>query len=327
MLNKGQNPKISVILTTFNRVNLLEKVLDSFIKQTIPSCDYELIVLDDGSTDQTSEKVSEYVGHIPLKYVYQWNAGLAAAKNHGLALAASELVLFLDDDDSIESNFLEEHINAHIAFPSREVAILGFTHLDRSIDIDPLMRFVTEDGGYLFNYKHAKEGVDLGFDWFWGGRTSVKKSFLLESGGFNPVFQFGCEDIELGYRLQKRGLKVRYWPKATNIMLRKIGYEAFCERLRRQGRSQFVFSRLHRDRAIQDWCEMPRYYAEWGDIEPQLPALVESASKLNEWASIVSDVGAKLDPEAKELLFNAYHRSFAGCKLQGISQMESSWID
>ncbi|MBR7518148.1 hypothetical protein KC217_20985, partial [Mycobacterium tuberculosis] len=89
--------------------------------------------------------------------------------------------------------------------PDLSVAVLGHTVLDVDVAKSPLMIHVTEVGGQLFSYKWIASGNVLGFREFWGGRSSCKRDFLLRHGVFNPVFRFGYEDIELGWRLHPHG--------------------------------------------------------------------------------------------------------------------------
>jgi glycosyltransferase involved in cell wall biosynthesis len=320
-------PEMTAILTTYNRDALVGMVLKSFVSQTFANDAYELIVVDDGSLDDTAAVVSHFVDKIPLRYVYQPNAGLAAAKNHGLALARAAVVLFIDDDDILAPDCLQQHAAMHRLYPGQEIAVLGYTKLDTAIANDPLMHFVTEVGGYLFSYSRAQEDCDLGYDWFWGGRTSFKRAFALESGGFNPIFRFGCEDIELGYRLAKRGLKVRYAPAAVSVMLRRIPFDAFCNRLRRQGNSQYVFSRLWREPEAQRWCEVEDFQKEWPSIAPTFDTLMLRARALDDWARTSFEVDLPLEPQVKDLLYDSYYRAFRACKLAGIAETQSRWQD
>src|SRR6185503_16443738 len=96
-------------------------------------------------------------------------------------------------------------------------------------------------------------GQELDYTYFWGGRTSCKRAFLLEHGLFRPEFTFGSEDIELAYRLSEHGLRVIYWPRAAQRMIRPVTYEDFCRRCERQGISQWMFSRMHVGSEIQEY--------------------------------------------------------------------------
>jgi len=92
-------PKISVIIPTHNRQNFLSRAIESVFSQTF--CDFEMLIIDDGSTDQTKEAVKKYIVTQPdkIKYFYQDNKGPSAARNKGIQQASGEYVAFLDDDD------------------------------------------------------------------------------------------------------------------------------------------------------------------------------------------------------------------------------------
>jgi len=100
---------VSVIIPTYNRARFLKKAIDSVLAQTYPH--YELIVVDDGSEDNTAELVSSY-GH-KLKYVKQQNRGAAAARNTGIEAARYDLLVFLDSDDWFDPEKLAEQL-AHM---------------------------------------------------------------------------------------------------------------------------------------------------------------------------------------------------------------------
>ena len=82
--------------------------------------------------------------------------------------------------------------------------MLGYTTWDPSLEVTPLMRFVTDVGHYLFAYDGLEDGQSLDWTYFWGGRSSCKRGLLLRYGLFNPTFTFGSEDIELGWRLARK---------------------------------------------------------------------------------------------------------------------------
>src|SRR5678815_4514746 len=78
------SPLLSAILCTFNRAELLSQTLESILGQTLDRSKFELIVIDDGSIDNTRKVVKSFERRLPLRYAYQANAGLASARNHGI---------------------------------------------------------------------------------------------------------------------------------------------------------------------------------------------------------------------------------------------------
>ncbi|MEW6170798.1 MAG: glycosyltransferase [Candidatus Omnitrophota bacterium] len=100
---QAKNPKVSVIIPTYNRANYIVETIDSVLAQTYE--DFEIIVIDDGSTDNTEDTINKYNGKI--RYFYQENKGTAAARNFGISKARGEYIAFLDDDDLWLSEKLE----------------------------------------------------------------------------------------------------------------------------------------------------------------------------------------------------------------------------
>jgi GT2 family glycosyltransferase/glycosyltransferase involved in cell wall biosynthesis len=292
-----KQPRISVILPTFNRAKFLMSSLQSLINQGIPKEDYEVIVIDDGSQDNTHDICMNFSSNLPLRYYYQENSGISVAKNHGISVSSGNILFFFDDDDVASQNLLYEHLMIHERNPEENSAVLGYTTWHPSLRITEVMHFITDIGQYLFSYKDLEDGQILDFRYFWGGRTSCKKSFLLKYGIFNEQFRFGSEDIELGYRLSKHGLKVIYNRKAVSYMLRPITYDDFCRRCERQGRSQFYFSLLHKDPVIQQWCQVIMAKEKWQCIKNELDKNVQSAIRIEKWLEKTE--------EAKELLSRA----------------------
>jgi len=315
----SQVPLCSVLICTYNRANLLHKTLEGLRAQTLNQAQFEVVIVDDGSSDETAAVVESFRGSFPSRYAYQRNAGLASARNHALFLATGETALFLDDDDLPAPTLLEQHVRTHRAFPEKNFAVLGHTRLDASIAHDPVMSFVTEVGKFLFSYPDLTDGDVLGFAHFWGGRSSCKRSFLLEYGVFNPVFRFGCEDIELAFRLSKHNFKVVYNSRAVTTMIRPFSFEQFCDRLEKQGRSNYVFSRLHSDAEVQKWTETPAALSEWDAIRPAYEVLRRSARQLDKIVREKMTASLPLGGDI-ELLHEAYSAAFRASKMKGIAE-------
>ena len=148
---KSRSPAISVIIPTFNRVAMLADTLESFAVQSIPKNRYEVVVVDDGSKDATSEVCRDFASPIQLKYLHIENSGISAAKNTGILASRGRILLFCDDDDIADSHLLEEHLKAHKQYPQESVAILGYTTWAPTLSVTPLMRYVTDIGRFLPN--------------------------------------------------------------------------------------------------------------------------------------------------------------------------------
>ncbi|NOT22171.1 MAG: glycosyltransferase family 2 protein [Nitrospiraceae bacterium] len=110
MSKRIEHPKVSVIVPTYNRVNELRRCLDSLVVQTVE--DFEVIVCDDGSTDNTSEAIKSYVSKLDLTYDYAENfGGPARPRNRGIKLARAAYIAFLDSDDWWTPDKLERSLS------------------------------------------------------------------------------------------------------------------------------------------------------------------------------------------------------------------------
>lgn len=116
-MRSATGPVVSVITPCYNQGHFLAEAIDSVLGQSYPHV--ELLVVDDGSTDQTAAVAAGYGNRI--RYLYKANAGLSAARNTGLLAATGEFVLFLDADDALHPEALQRHVEAAAAHPSAAV--------------------------------------------------------------------------------------------------------------------------------------------------------------------------------------------------------------
>lgn len=315
-----ETPEISVILTTHNRAPLLPRVLEGFRAQRLQPDRYELLVVDDGSSDSTTAVLDGYRSKLPMQVVRQNAAGLAAAKNLGVFMSRSPILLFVDDDDVPSPNLLMAHLSGHINYPERGAIILGHTALAPEIASLPLMRHVTGAGGQLFHQGWMQAGQRLTFREFWGGRSSAKRALLVEFGVFNPIFRFGCEDIELAWRLElMHGLTVIYAPAAMTTMIRGLSFDDFCRRSIRQGRSQWAFASLHPNEDVRDYCEIDKSLAAWSVAATDFAAILRHVRGLDRMMQRRGPRAPPLTAQSQLDLDAAYREAFFLCRAKGIA--------
>lgn len=208
---------VSVILPTYNRAQTLRKTLEGYTR--LPKSDQllEILVVDDGSPDDTEAVVRAFQARsgLLLRYLKQQNLGLAAARNHALRQVRGDLILFGDDDIIPSENMLAEHIDWHAKHPQPEVGVLGLVTWAQELNPTPFMNW-SGLYGPQFSFGLFKPGMQLDFRYGYFCNTSVKKSFLQENGFFSEAFrQYGWEDLEFSYRLSKRGYRLLYNPAAV----------------------------------------------------------------------------------------------------------------
>src|SRR5205814_1106722 len=194
-------PRISVLISTYDRPDLLDGCLTSFTEQTLPRTAFEVIVVDDGSpSTETAEVIEQFRDRLPLTFARLEHAGRSAAKNAAVMLAHGELVLFFDDDDRADADMLAEHLRMHEAHPDEPVAVLGYTEWATDLTITPFMHWATDIDKVLFAYGNLTDGAHLDWRGFWEGRISCKRSLLMRAGLHDQRMNYSI-DVEMAWRL------------------------------------------------------------------------------------------------------------------------------
>jgi len=136
---------VSIIIPTFNRSELLKRALASVFKQTIS--DYEVIVIDDGSTDETAEMIREL--YPDVNYIYQQNKGVSSARNKGLELAKGDWMAFLDSDDEWMPEKLQKQLNLLKSDPEKRVCHTEEVWIRNGIRVNQMKKH-QKAGGWIF---------------------------------------------------------------------------------------------------------------------------------------------------------------------------------
>jgi glycosyltransferase involved in cell wall biosynthesis len=235
-------PKVSVVIPTKNRCALLAEAIERIESQTVPREQYEVIVIDNDSTDDTRMLLEQKARLYPnLKHGMQEKPGAAATRNSGLRLASGELILFIDDDVQAERTLIQAHLDCHARNPN--ASVIGVVNMPWDDTTDPFLRYL-RDHRILNPYTPSKGPID--FSYYHTGNVSTPTQTLLNVGGFNESFSvYGMEDIELGYRLQKSGCRMVFAAEARAVHYRFPGYRDFVERSEQAGYSLGYLIHLH----------------------------------------------------------------------------------
>jgi GT2 family glycosyltransferase len=225
--------RLSIVIPTCNRAAILQKTLTAYAEQTARAEIREILVVDDGSTDETSEVIPRLAnaGVVPMRYLRQANQGQATARNHGIRRASGELILLGDDDVIPAPNMVEEHLAWHSRYPDASVAIVGSVYWSPDVNPTPLMEWWGLNG-LRFDPPHMKAGHEVSYAAGLFLNTSAKVAFLRANGLFDERFRaYGYEDIELGYRLVKKGLRMIYNPDAIGYHFKRVTFADMCHRV------------------------------------------------------------------------------------------------
>jgi glycosyltransferase involved in cell wall biosynthesis len=240
--------KVSVIIPTYNRSEILEYTLSSLTAQDFPNREYEVIVIDDGSSDNTREVVNLFKNEMNIVYYFQEDKGfrVALARNEGIKRAKGDVLVFIDTGIVVGSTFVREHYSAHFGNTSGKSRcidenyavigyVYGFNHENKEGDVTPEYIDFSRPNQMIQNlkvtdcYSDMREFVYRGFGgdfsiipapWtlFYTNNISVKKNVMLDAGCFDESFiTWGVEDIECGYRLFENNVKFKLSREACAV--------------------------------------------------------------------------------------------------------------
>jgi len=223
---------VSVVIPIYNRINELRMTLNSLTRQTLPASRFEVIIADDGSTEDVQSVLADFPG-LQIKYIHQPNEGfrVAAARNLGADQAIGQIIVFNDNGMLFKSDCLEKHLTYHQA-NGDNYAVLAYMHgtqpksdqdkmrqiLDDHIDNpDDAIAIMKKDGemGDGREFFFSLNGDEI-YKWYipwhpvWGGNFSVNRHFIKENNvRWNENFNsWGCEDTEYGIQLCIAGAKI-----------------------------------------------------------------------------------------------------------------------
>jgi glycosyltransferase involved in cell wall biosynthesis len=305
-------PRISVLVSTYNRPQLLRAALDSFANQSLPMSDFEVVLVDDGSEGSVVDQlVEEFRTTLQVSGVRIGHAGRSAAKNICVQLAQAPVVLFFDDDDQAAPDYLERHLAAHAAHPDEGVAILGHTDWAPDLELSPLMHFITDVERLMFAYERLVDGQQLDWRGFWEGRISVKRGFLMRHALHDQRLNYSI-DVEMGWRLSPHGLKIIYDSSATSIMARPLDFAGFCARTHAKGMANATIGDLHSGTPVAAQLRLDAAHKLWEESgEERLTALRRRATAL--------EARAQHDRTALTELHDTYREAFALLNAKGVA--------
>ncbi|MBX3227491.1 MAG: glycosyltransferase [Labilithrix sp.] len=233
----------SVVIATYNRQELLRRLLMQLDSQTIDPSRYEAIAIDDGSKEDTKKALSDLRTRYVHRIERQENAGAAAARQRGVELASGRIIVFLDDDMQVRSDFIERHLDRHDGVTT---VVLGRLRPDAKLAEMPLFerfyaRVMASQNDELASGKPVR-GHNI-----YTGNVSMPKALFVRAGGFDPAFR-ALEDEELGVRLEKAGATFAFANDAESVHGSDwTSMQKWMERAYRDGVYQTKLSKKHPD--------------------------------------------------------------------------------
>ena len=243
---KGNEPPfIGILIPTYKRPANLIKTLQHLEAQTWKS--FEVVVVDDGSPDDTLARLEEYrtTAPFPITVASQANTGPAAARNHGIRLVRAPITLMIGDDTYPNADLVRLHAEDHLRHPQLEHGALGFTrYSEQDQVVTPFMRWLSLDG-VQFAYRELLAGGTPDWRHFYTSNLSLKTAYLRANPFHEGFTRYGMEDIELGYRLHKEhGFEMSFLPSAIAEHVHPITFSQVCRRAVDTGTNTFYFAQL-----------------------------------------------------------------------------------
>jgi glycosyltransferase involved in cell wall biosynthesis len=201
----------SVVIPSYNNGHLLSMGLPALVQQTVPAGEFEVLVVDDGSTDDTQDRFISLSLPESFRYIRQSNQGAAVARNRGAADARGDILVFLDSDVVPDPTLLEEHLTSHRVHD--HVLMVGKT---RALPAEHFDLFYQVLGKDIFAFDQGDEEKQVTFQEVLSRNFSLLRESFFEVGGFDQEFpRSGFEDIEFAYRATQLGFDVVYNPRAA----------------------------------------------------------------------------------------------------------------
>jgi glycosyltransferase involved in cell wall biosynthesis len=236
--------KISVVVPAFNRADALRKCIASLLNQTLDARLYEIIIVDNSSSDDTESVVRDCIaqsGH-NIRYIFEPRRGLHFARHAGAKAAASDILAYTDDDVICDPRWLEELVNV---FEDKEVGCAGGKIL---------IQWDQEPPSWIIPYENVLGHLDYGSkkralrdgEFINGGNFCIKRRVLWDLGGFNPdqIGEVLVGDGEAGLctKIHKSGIKMLWVPDAVVWHRQNVRKNATLSDLKRRFRNNGVSS-------------------------------------------------------------------------------------
>lgn len=238
---------LSVVIPTKNRAELLKKALLSIVAQSLPQNQFELIIIDNGSTDHTQEIIKEFTLKIKnLKNIYNETPGLHVGRHEGLNNSSYEILVYLDDDVELFPKHLENIVES---FKNNEVVLIGGKNLPKFESEPPLwLQEMWKEKKCINQLSILDFGNDIKYidpNFVWGCNFSIRKSILIEAGGFHPdampqelIKYRGDGETSVSNFIKESHYKAIYHPDISVyhfVPNNRMTEEYFCKRMFNQG--------------------------------------------------------------------------------------------
>lgn len=230
--------RFSIVIPVYNRPAEVEELLESLCRQTLS--DFEVVVVEDGSTEKSDIICESYRGRLDLKYFFKPNSGPGPSRNYGAEHSQGEYLIILDSDVIVPDNYLET-IEKELdrepcdAFGGPDRAHASFTPIQKAINYSMTSFFTT--GGIRGGKKKMDKFYPRSFN------MGIRRDVYQKVGGFAPI-RYG-EDIDLSTRLFQAGYDCRLFPEAYVYHKRRVKFSSFFRQVKHSGEARVMLKRRY----------------------------------------------------------------------------------
>lgn len=255
----NHNIKVSVIIPTHNRLQVLQRVVSGLRRQNFT--DFEVIIVEDGSTDGTLEWLQSSAG-LPTNWrvLRTAAAGAATARNQGVGQARGEILLFLDDDTIPQSDLVKRHWQIHQNRQEKNICIMGKIIMSKELMKPDQIRWRELD-------LPAPPQTDrmISHLKYRTANSSLRRDLFFEAGGFHPGL-IASEDLEFAFRLHEMGVRFYYYDDIVAEHFHPVNLKQYIEKGKTYGK------------AVAYWYRMspqlhPQLALRYGLYHPSLPSV------------------------------------------------------
>lgn len=245
-MQTNREPAVSVVICTYNRDKFIGEALNCLAKQSLPPDQYEIIVVDNKSTDNTTAIAKSFIAAHPqlnARYVLEPNKGLSFARNRGIEEAKAAIITYIDDDAEVIPGFLQSIVNFMQA--DKTVAGIGGKVIPKYSETEEpkwMSRYLDGMVGQI-DYGPTTKRFDSSMKYPGGCNMTYTKEILQKAGGFNNKLTFRADDKYIFFQVTKYTDKIYYLPEAAlyhNIDKDRLSFANFKKLFLKSGNEEKI---------------------------------------------------------------------------------------
>ncbi len=237
-------PVFSIAIPARNGRRRLENTFRSIAGLNFDLSRLEVLVVDDGSTDDTWAFLQECRVPFPLRSERIDEGNQSAGTNHAIRMAQGEYILGSAQDILFHPEMLNRHLRRHQAAPDEDLVVLGSLPYPDGLDVTPFM-FYLVNGGFQFGHFMIQDRERTPANFLYAPNFSARAGLLERTGLFDESFPYGCQDIDLGIRLAMNGARFVFEPEAIGYHDHPVTLESYKDRQEKVGRARHRLQAKH----------------------------------------------------------------------------------